>query len=196
MKKLVLLCSVFCMMTVLLTGCGDNSGKGNSDAQEGTVQSGDVDNETNEAERIEAMAGTTLAGGSALETTEVAVMLNYYYTNTDGTQESLDKLQSEVEAYAESVGYVPVVNSGEGDKVYAIMADDLNGLNVVVLGEADSLKPGVQSEGSRRFALRYNVWEPLGDSTDWKVASVEEQDYYEEDGVQHPCYLISLTDAE
>lgn len=33
MKKLVLLCSVFCMMTVLLTGCGDNSGKENSDAQ-------------------------------------------------------------------------------------------------------------------------------------------------------------------
>lgn len=195
MKKMVLLCSVVCMMAALLTGCGSSGSEG-SKAQEGADQSVAANDEILDAEGIEALAGSTLAGGSVLETKEAAVMLNYYYTNTDGTQESLDKLQSEIEACAESAGYVPIVNSGEGDKVYAIVADGLNGFNVVVLGETDSLKPGVQSEGSRRFALRYNVWEPLGDAADWKVASVEEQDYYEEDGEQYPCYLILLTDAE
>ena len=32
--------------------------------------------------------------------------------------------------------------------------------------------------------------------SDWQVLSVEEQDYYVEDGAEYPCYLLTLTAAE
>lgn len=146
------------------------------------------------AEQVEALEGTTLIGGVSLETSECAVMVTYYCENTDKTEESMNSLQEKIEQYAEEQGYVPVVNSGEGDRVYALQPNDLDGFTVIVLGETDSLKPGVESGGTRRFAQRNVIWQSLGEGTAWQVISVEKQDHYEEDGTEYPCYLIVLTE--
>lgn len=206
MRKKLLLSALLCLCVALFAACGgqpENGGASQSGSQAPAAGSQDTQapgastggEEASEAGRIEALAGTTLAGGSTLETAECAVMTSYYFENPDGTQASLDALQEQIEAYAQENGYVPVVTSGEGDKVYSVMPNELDGLSVVVLGESDSLKPGVESEGTRRFAQRNVLWQPLNGSEAWQVLSVEQQDYYEENGVQYPCYFMILAQA-
>lgn len=141
---------------------------------------------------VETLSGKTLEPGYTLDTEDCAVMLCYYFENAEGTRESLDGLQSKLDAEIQSAGYVPIVSSGEGDKVYSIMEDELAALSVVVLGESDSLKPGAESGGSRRFAQTNVLFGAINAAEGWQVISVEEQDYYEEGGSQYPCFFVVL----
>ena len=145
------------------------------------------------AEQVQALAAPQFVGGDVIATQDCALMIAYSYYNTEGTPEALEALMASIDETAASVGYVPIANSGEGSNVYALMPDDQGNVTAVVLGEADSLCPGVLSGGNRRFAKVNTIWPAPEGWAGWNVSFVEEQDYYEENGAQYPCYYALLT---
>lgn len=144
-------------------------------------------------EQVLALGAPQFAGGDIINTADCALMVAYEYPNPDGTQESLDALMAAIGETAAEMGYVPIVNSGEGDRVYALIPNETYSIIAIVLGEPDSLHPSVLSGGTRRFAKTNVLWPAPEGCTGWNVEFVEEQDYYEEDGVQYPCYYALLT---
>lgn len=144
-------------------------------------------------DEVLALGAPQFEGGAVINTQDCALMIAYAYHNDEGTQESLDALMARIDSQAAEVGYVPIVNSGEGDNVYALMPNDLSGVTAIVLGEADTLCPGVLSGGTRRFAKTNVLWPAPEGCSGWNVAFIEEQDYYEENGAQYPCYYALLT---
>ena len=143
-----------------------------------------------DAQGVEALADAVVECGAQLQTQDCAVITSYYFTNDEGTEQALADLEDELTALAEGAGYVAMVNSGEGDKVYALSANELEGINLVLLGEADSLKPGEESQGTRRFAQVNNLLPSFRECSGWQVTMVEEQDYYLEGEEQFPCYMV------
>lgn len=205
-------------------GSSQSQGEDGSDTQgeDGVAPDTEGGNETPSdaltAQEVGALTGTTLPGSFMLETSGCAVMVGYLYENPDGTQASMDALEAQLTTWAEDNGKVPaavsdvgesvyylvpsaedngtapVAVSGVGENIYYLMPSDLERYTVLVLGEEGSLKPGVQSGGARRFARCNRLLPPMNGGTEWHVSAVEEQDYYEEDGVQYPCYFIWLTE--
>lgn len=184
MKKFLAVICLCCLMLVMLTACGGSSEPAAETVAEPVAEPA-VDFGNLGAQDVAALTGTFIPGGTTLQTNECAIMLSYIYHGAS---------QEEIESYAQDAGYVPIATSGEGEKVYALMPGE-DSFTAVVLGEADTLHPSVESGGSRRFAERYVLWETLS-GADWKVDFVEEQDYYELDGNQYPCYMIGMSAAE
>ncbi len=183
-KNALLLCAVL-SLALLLTACGGESGTKAPEVPEATVTGG---------EEVEALKDTTLAPGTVLESKECAVMVSYLLASDDE-----EAAMATVEGWAAANGYEPIGAQGEGSKIYAASVwPDGGGVTAVVLGEEDTFRLGVLAgeEGqTRRFAQKNILW-TAEDVKAWQVDNVEEQDYYEEDGKQYPCYLMYLTPAE
>lgn len=98
---------------------------------------------------------------------------------------------------AKANGYTPIGQVGQGSKVYAQMHTWEDGVALSALGEDGTFRIGTMAaeQGmNRRFAQTNVIWN--GDGWDhWRVYSVSEQDYYEENGEQHPCFDIVLIPA-
>ena len=202
MKKWLRFGALLCLCAALLAGCG-----GTEDPEDTTTQDPAEEEVQTPAENtpdsggplapeaVEALSGGTLPGGFTLETQDCAVIVSYIYECQDSSQEAMDALEAEITAYADGIGYSLMTAAGETGLVYALNPYGESSYLAVALGAEDSLHPGEESGGSRRFAQHYDLWAPLTGS-DWQVLSVEEQDYYVEDGAEYPCYLLTLTAAE
>lgn len=211
--KLKLLCGAL-SLALLLTACG---GKTEAQAPSGTQAPSEAqtqpegrtpepaDAAPEEEPRVlegevtvtggdeaKALEGAILGPGAALNTAGCAIMLSYELEADDG-----GAAEEKLNSWAEANGCVPVTRSGEGLRVYAIMGyDDMIG--AVVLGEEDSFRIGVEAgrQGqTRRFAQKNIIWTAEG-VKGWEVLYLDEQDYYEENGEQYPCFVMGLVPAE
>lgn len=152
-----------------------------------------------EADRVRLMAGTRLESGSKLEVKDCAIMMEYHFHRGDWGEEPLpvDEVVKRANDTAKANGYTPIGQVGQGSKVYAQMYTWEDGVALSALGEDGTFRIGTMAaeQGmNRRFAQTNVIWN--GDGWDhWRVYSVEEQDYYEENGQQHPCFDIVLIPA-
>ena len=189
--KLKLLCGAL-SLSLLFTACG---GKQESPAQDPagavpengpTVLGGDVT--VTGGAGAEALNGVTLEPGTVLNATECAIMLTYIpETDDEGAAEEI------VNGWGEANGYMPITQQGAGTHIYAVGRYD-DKVSAVVLGEEESFRIGAEAEKqgqTRRFAQKNIIWNADGVSG-WQVLVVDEQDYYEENGGQYPCYMIAL----
>lgn len=201
--KLKLLCGALSLF-LLLTACGGKTGTQtppenqtppSNQAPEGTnpapedepiVLSGDVT--IAGGTEAEALDGAILEPGTVLNTTKCAIMLTYIpETDDEGAAEEL------INGWGEANGYKSITQQGEGTHIYAVGRYD-DKVSAIVLGEEGTFQLGVESEQqgqTRRFAQKNIIWSADG-VTGWKVLAVEEQDYYEENGEQYPCYMLPL----
>jgi len=153
-----------------------------------------------EVDQVRLMAGAFMHEGSRMEFQDCAVMVQYHLHTTDWPEEgelSIDELLERAKAIAKDNGYVPLEEAGKGSKLYAMGEPWADGVSLVVLGEEGTFRPGVLAaeEGmTRRFAKTNIVW-GFEDDRNWRVYEVEEQDYYTENGEDHPCFLITLLPA-
>lgn len=206
--KTKLLCGALCL-ALLLTACGGKTGdQAPSDAQTPTGAQTSEPTDTvpeagtpaviegeftvNGGDEAKALEGAILGPGAVLNAADCAIMLSYELEADDG-----GAAEEKLNSWAEANGCVPVTQSGEGLRVYAIMGyDDMIG--AVVLGEEDSFRIGVEAgeQGqTRRFAQKNILWTAEG-VTGWEVLYLDEQDYYEENGEQYPCFVMGLVPAE
>jgi len=172
-------------LALLLTACG-GGGQTEPKTEEVAVKSG---------EEVEALADTTMKAGTVLNASDCAIMVDYRFPAQEGVSE--EEMLEKVAALAEANGYAPIGQQGEGTKVYASMGDGEGGAHAVTLGEDGSFRTGVlagEQGTTRRFAQKNIIWTGE-DGKDWKIDNVSEEDYYEEDGKQFPCYMIQLTPA-
>lgn len=205
--KLKLLCGAL-SLSLLLAACGGagtqaqtpsgsqtpsrsqtSEGAGTVPEDEPTVLGGDV-TVTGGAE-AEALNGAILEPGTVLNAVECAIMLTYIpETDDEGAAEEI------INGWGEANGYVPITQQGAGTHIYAIGRYD-DKVSAIVLGEEDSFRLGVEAERqgqSRRFAQKNIIWTADG-VKGWEILVVDEQDYYEQDGGQYPCYMIALVPA-
>lgn len=149
-----------------------------------------------EADAVRLMAGAALDGGSELVLTDCAVMVEYHFHTGDWSNDGelpIDQVVERGEAVAKANGYVPITAMGEGSKIYALSEPWEDGVALIALGENGTFKLCAQAAAAgqnRRAAQKYIIWNADWDS--WRIYSVEEQDYYEEDGQRHPCFSVVL----
>lgn len=152
-----------------------------------------------EVEQLRLMAGTRLESGSRLEVKDCAVIVEYHFHRGDWEEDLLpvDEVVKRANATAKANGYAPIGQVGQGSKVYAQMEPWDDGVALVALGEDGTFRVGAMAaeQGmNRRFAQTNVIWNGDGWGN-WMVYSVDEQDYYEENGQQHPCFDIVLVPA-
>lgn len=208
-----LLCGILSLV-LLLTACGGKTGtqapsgsQGPSESQtpsgsqaqepadtppeeKPTVLGGDV-TITGGAE-AEALTGAILEPGTVLNAANCAFMLTYVPETDD--EEAAEEI---INGWGEANGYVPITQQGEGTHIYAVGRYD-DKASAIVLGEEDTFRLGVeagQQGQTRRFAQQNIIW-TAEDVKGWKVLVVDEQDYYEENGEQYPCYMMALAPAD
>ena len=197
--KLKLLCGVLSLL-LLLTACGGNAGTqpqnpsgGQASDPAGAVPEdgpvvlrGDV-TVTGGAE-AEALNGVILEPGTVLNAAGCAIMLTYIpEADDEGTAEEV------INSWGEANGYKSITQQGAGTHIYAIGRYD-DKVGAIVLGEEGSFQLGVEADRqgqTRRFAQKNIIWNADG-VRGWQVLVVDEQDYYEENGEQYPCYMIAL----
>lgn len=152
-----------------------------------------------EADRVRLMAGARLESGAKLEVKDCAIMMEYHFHRGDWGEEPLpvDEVVKRANDTAKANGYTPIGQVGQGSKVYAQMHTWEDGVALSALGEDGTFRIGTMAaeQGmNRRFAQTNVIWN--GDGWDhWRVYSVSEQDYYEENGQQRPCFDIVLIPA-
>lgn len=152
-----------------------------------------------EADQLRLMAGARISSGSRLEVKDCAIIVEYHFHRGDWEEEPLpvDEVVKRANDTAKANGYTPIGQVGQGSKVYAQMYTWEDGVALSALGEDGTFRIGTMAaeQGmNRRFAQTNVIWK--GDGWDsWNVYSVEEQDYYEENGEQHPCFDIVLIPA-
>ena len=201
--KLNLLCGVL-SLSLLLTACGGKTGTqapsegqtpSGSQVSDGTgaasddgpvVLGGDVT--VTGGVEAEALNGVILEPGTVLNADKCAIMLTYIpETDDEGTAEDI------INGWGEANGYMPITQQGAGAHIYAIGRYD-DKVSAVVLGEEGTFQLGVEANQqgqTRRFAQKNIIWNADG-IRGWQVLVVDEQDYYEENGEQCPCYMIAL----
>lgn len=203
--KLKLLCGALSLL-LLLTACGGNAGtqpqspSGGQTPSEGqapdpagavpedgpVVLGGDV-TVTGGAE-AESLNGVILEPGTVLNAAECAIMLTYIPETDD--EEAAEEV---INGWGEANGYMSITQQGAGTHIYAIGRYD-DKVSAIVLGEEGSFQLGVEADQqgqTRRFAQKNIIWTADG-VKGWEVLVVDEQDYYEENGAQYPCYMIAL----
>lgn len=207
--KLKLLCGAL-SLSLLLTACGGSAGTQPQAPSGGQVSSegqtpGPADAAPEDEPKVlggdvtvaggaeaEALDGVILEPGTVLNATDCAIMLTYIpEADDEGAAEEL------INAWGEANGYASIMQQGVGTHIYAVGRYD-GKVSAIVLGEEGSFQLGAEAEKqgqSRRFAQKNIIWTVEGVSG-WKVLVVEEQDYYEEGGEQHPCYMIALAPAD
>lgn len=152
---------------------------------------------TDDADMIRLMAGAVQPGGSTLEVKDCAVMIEYHFHTGDWNDSDalpISEVVKRAEETAKANGYAPITAVGEGSKIYAAMEPWEDGVALVALGEDGTFKLCAQAAAAgqnRRAAQKYILWD-AEDWDGWRVYSVEEQDYYEENGQQYPCFSIVL----
>lgn len=151
-----------------------------------------------EADQLRLMAGARLESGSKLEVKDCAIMMEYHFHIGNWEEEPpIDEVVKRANDTAKANGYVPIGQVGQGSKVYAQMYTWEDGVALSALGEDGTFRIGTMAaeQGmNRRFAQTNVIWN--GDGWDhWRVYSVSEQDYYEENGEQRPCFDIVLVPA-
>lgn len=209
--KLKLLCGVLCL-ALLFTACGGAGTQVPSETSSGSQtpsetpapESADTVPEAESPTVIEgeftiaggaeadALDGTVFGPGTVLNAADCAIML-CYDLEADDTGVAEEKLNS----WAEANGYALGTQSGEGLRVYAITGN-YDTVSAVVLGEEGSFRIGVdagEKGQTRRFAQKNILW-TAEDVTGWVVSYVVQQDYYEEDGEQYPCFVMGLAPAD
>lgn len=152
-----------------------------------------------EADQVRLMAGARLESGAKLAVKDCAIIVQYHFHRGDWGEELLtvDEVVKRANDAAKANGYVPIGQVGQGSKVYAQMYTWEDGVALSALGEDGTFRIGTMAaeQGmNRRFAQTNVIWN--GDGWDhWRVYSVSEQDYYEENGQQRPCFDIVLIPA-
>lgn len=203
--KLKLLCGAL-SLSLLLTACGGKAGTPAQTPSEGQPPSGSQAPEgagavpedepmvlggavtvTGGAE-AEALDGAILEPGTVLTAAECAIMLTYIpETDDEGAAEEI------INGWGEANGYRSITQQGEGTHIYAVGRYD-DKVSAIALGEEGSFRLGAEAEQqgqTRRFAQKNIIWTAEG-VKGWKVLVVDEQDYYEDNGEQYPCYTIAL----
>lgn len=206
--KLKLLCGAL-SLTLLLAACGGKAATqaqtpstgqvpsgvqvpGPADAAPGdtpTVLGGNV-TVTGGAE-AENLNGVILEPGTVLNAAGCAIMLTYIPETDDEAA-----AEETVNGWAEANGYMPITQQGDGTHIYAVGRYD-DKVGAIVLGEDGTYQFGVEADRqgqTRRFAQKNIIWTAEG-VTGWQVLVVDEQDYYEENDEQYPCYMIALAPA-
>ena len=203
--KLKLLCGAL-SLSLLLTACGGKTGTQAQTPSEGQTPSGSQvpagadaapqdeplvlggDVTVTGGVEAEALNGVILEPGTVLNAAECAIMLTYIpETDDEGAAEVI------INGWGEANGYMSIAQQGSGTHIYAIGRYD-NKVSAIVLGEEGTFQLGVEAEQqgqTRRFAQKNIIWNADGVSG-WQVLVVDEQDYYEENGEQYPCYMIAL----
>lgn len=207
--KLKLLCGAL-SLALLLTACGNKAGtpapSGSQTPSESQTPSGSQapDPAPEEEPRVlggnvtitgsaeaEALTDAILEPGTVLNAANCAFMLTYIPETDDE-----DAAEETITGWGEVNGYVPITQQGDGTHIYAVgLYDDK--VSAVVLGEEGTFQPGVeagQQGQTRRFAQQNIIW-TAENVNGWKVLVVDEQDYYEENGEQYPCYMMALAPA-
>lgn len=197
--KRKLLCGAL-SISLLFTACGGKTGTqaqppaggqapGTVDTapeDEPVVLGGDVA-VTGGAE-AEALNGVILEPGTVLNSAECAIMLTYIpETDDEGAAEEI------INGWGEANGYMPITQQGSGAHIYAVGRYD-DKVSAIVLGEEGTFRLGVEADQqgqTRRFAQKNIIWNADGVGG-WQVLVVDEQDYYEENGEQYPCYMVAL----
>lgn len=152
-----------------------------------------------EADQLRLMAGARLESGSRLEVKDCAIMMEYHFHRGDWGEEPLpvDEVVKRANDTAKANGYTLIGQVGQGSKVYAQMYTWEDGVALSALGEDGTFRIGTlaaEQGMNRRFAQTNVIWN--GDGWDsWRVYSVSEQDYYEENGEQRPCFAVILIPA-
>lgn len=211
--KLKLLCGAL-SLALLLTACGNKTGtpasSGNQGPSEGQTPSGNQTPEpvdtvpeggptvlsgevavTGGAE-AEALIDAILEPGTVLNANGCAFMLTYV-PETDDEQAA----EETISGWGEANGYMPITQQGEGTHIYAVGRYD-DKVSAIVLGEEGTFQFGVeagQQGQTRRFAQKNIIW-TVEDVKGWKVLEIDEQDYYEDNGQQYPCYMMALAPAD
>jgi len=150
-----------------------------------------------EVDQVRLMAGAWMHEGSRMEFKDCAVIVQYHFHPWDWPDSEylpMDEVVKRAEAVAKDNGYVPVGEQGKGNKVYFMDGPWADGVSLVVLGEEGTYRPGVLAaeEGmTRRFAKTNIVW-GFEEDRNWRVYEVREEDYYTENGEDHPCFSIVL----
>lgn len=203
--KLKLLCGAL-SLSLLLTACGGKTGAGAQTPSQGQTPSGNPVSEgantapedepvvlggdvtvTGGAE-AEALNGVILEPDTVLNAAECAIMLTYIPEADD--EETAEEI---INGWGEANGYMPITQQGSATRIYAIGRYD-DRVSAIVLGEEGSFQLGVEADRqgqTRRFAQKNIIWNADG-VRGWQVLVVDEQDYYEENGEQYPCYMIAL----
>ena len=211
--KLKLLCGAL-SLTLLLTACGNKTGtqapSGNQTPSESQTSSGSQTPEpedtvpdeeptvlggditiTSSAE-AEALTDAILEPGTVLNASNCAFILTYVPETDD--EAAVEEI---INGWGEANGYVLITQQGEGSHIYAVGRYD-DKVSAIVLGEEGTFHLGVeagQQGQTRRFAQQNIIW-TVENVNGWKVLVVDEQDYYEENGEQYPCYMMALAPAD
>jgi len=148
-------------------------------------------------DRIRLMAGAQPPCGDTLELDDCAIIISYHFHTGDWPEDGelpIDEVVKRAEEIARANGCVPIGEEGKGSKIYSMSEPWEDGVSLVVLGEDGTFHPGVEAakEGvTRRYAQKYVLWD--AESWEyWRVYEVQEADYYEEDGENHPCFQVTL----
>lgn len=149
-----------------------------------------------EVDQTRLMAGAWMHAGSTIKMKDCAIIVEYHFHPGDWGEDKLpmNEVVKRANNVAKANGYSPIGTAGEGSKVYAQMEPWEDGVSLVALGEDGTFRAGAlaaQEGRNRRFAQTNIIWD-LGEDRLWRVYSVEEQDYYEENGQRHPCFDIVL----
>lgn len=205
--KLKLLCGVL-SLSLLLAACGGKSGtqpQAPSEASPGSQAPGPADIVPEDEPKVlrgdvtvtggagaEALDSVILEPGTVLNAVECAIMLTYIpETDDEGAAEET------VNGWGEANGYTSITQQGSGTHIYAVGRYD-DKVAAIVLGEEGTFRLGVEADKqgqARRFAQKNIVWTAEG-VEGWKVLVVDEQDYYEENGEQFPCYMVALIPSD
>lgn len=197
--KRKLLCGALLSLSLLVTACGGKTGTQAQTPSGGQTPSGDQAPEDTPVvlggditvaggAEAEALDGAILEPGTVLNAAECAIMLTYIpETDDEGAAEEI------INGWGEANDYVSITQQGGGTHIYAVGRYD-DKVSAVVLGEEGTFRLGVEADRqgqTRRFAQKNIIWSVDG-VKGWKVLVVDEQDYYEENGEQYPCYMIPL----
>jgi len=153
-----------------------------------------------EVDQVRLMADAWMHEGSRLEFENCAVMVSYHFHPWDWPDDGdlpMDEVVKRAAAPAEANGYVPMKQAGQDTKIYFMSELWADGVALTVLGEEGTFRAGIEAakEGMNRRFAKTNIVMGLEDDRLWRVYEVEEQDHYEENGEDRPCFMVTLLPA-
>jgi len=144
----------------------------------------------NGRDEMEALEGTILKSGTVLIADNCAIRVVY-----DLIMDDVDAAEETVNGWAEANGYVHMSEAQQGEETHIyVTARGGNFVVAAVQSEEGNFRSGVEAstKGENwRYYQKIVLW-TVETVTDWKAIEVREVDYYEENGQQYPCYVLTL----